>query len=60
VVVVELLRNNAGHPHGGPGMAQGVESAKNPKDGARSTNEDVGQNSPYTVGRYKWSKHQEK
>jgi hypothetical protein len=46
VVAVEVLHDDAGHPHGGLGVARGVESANNPKDGARSTNENAGQNSP--------------
>jgi hypothetical protein len=60
VDIVEVLRNNARYPDGSPGMVQGVESDNNPKDSARSMNEDVGQNSPCATNRQKQSNHQEK
>jgi hypothetical protein len=38
VVSGKVLHKNVGHRDGGLGMARGVESANNPKDGARRTN----------------------
>jgi len=41
VVAVEVLCYDVGHPHGGPRVAQGVESARESNSNATST-------SPYT------------
>jgi hypothetical protein len=60
VDAIEVLNNNVVHSDGGTGMDRGVETAKNPKEGDRSTNEDVGRNSPCAAGKHRRSKHQQK